>query len=254
MFHPVQTSKYYFIGLILVFIGCSEDNHTPVKLDTTLGMHYSLIQEGQTGSARVRLRQHMDKNGESVQPLFLMGLSYHHDKQYAQAIKWFAMATSKSMDASEYPPVWHFLGWSHYYLGQVAASKSSFEQFLVLYPNEADSLFALGLIATEEGDLGKAKKLFLKAIQGDSQDNLVQAKATARLADVLADEGDWQEAITLYRETVRLNPDVYEAWYRLSRALLRVGNEEESTVALGQFELARRRVRPDLDQSTRFPE
>ena len=57
------------------------------------------------------------------------------------------------------------------------------------------------------------------------------------------------------KQAVKLNPDLYEAWYRLSRVLHRTGQEEASEQsAMQQFILARHRVRPELDAQTRFPE
>jgi tetratricopeptide (TPR) repeat protein len=195
----------------------------------------------------------MVTHGESSQHLFLMGLSYHHDAQYSQAVQWFEMASTYPQ-AEMYAPTWHFLGWSYFYMGQLEASKYAFEQFLTLRPDEADSLFALGLIATEENKLDLAIMHFNDSIAASELEPLLQAKAKARLADVLAIMSQWDEAILLYEESVTQNPDLYEAWYRLSRALRRVGRDDEATLANQQFEESKSRVRPDLQAQTRFPE
>ena len=247
-----QISKCLLTGLILVQLGCKEDQPVTIKLDSTLETHLSLIQGNQFGSARVRLRQYMEQHGESSDALFLMGLSYHQGRQYSKALEWFRKGISVN-NGEIYPPIWHFLGWSYFYLGELEQSKHSFEQYLELQPNEADSLFALGLIATEDGNLQQAQQLFVQSIRASSDDS-VKAKATARCADVVAELGDWQKAITLYQEALQLNPDLYEAWYRLSSALRRTEQEEKASVAMQEFVLARQRVRPDLDFQTRFPE
>ena len=242
------------MALILVLLGCYDNQPTPIRLDSALGTHFSLIQNGDTGSARVRLRQFLAEHGESSQPLFLMGLSYHHDSQYSNAAFWFEKAVSTEYTERVYPPAWHFLGWSHYYLGHVNQSKTAFEHFLILQPKEEDSLFALGLIATEEGNLDEARKLFNQSIHASQEGSHAQAKAKARLADVYVEYNDWQHALPLFREAVNQNPDLYEAWYKLAMVLRRVEQFDESEQALKQFELSRRRMRPDLYTSTRFPE
>ena len=153
-----------------------------------------------------------------------------------------------------YPTAWHFLGWSQYYLGNIDYSKTAFEHFLTLQPEEEDSLFALGLIATEEGKFTEAKEFFNQSIQAARDGSHAVAKAQARLADVYLEENELQKALPLFRNAVNLNPDLYEAWYKLAMALRRLELFEESEQALNQFELSRRRVRPDLYTSTRFPE
>jgi tetratricopeptide (TPR) repeat protein len=248
----IQTIKCFLISVVLTQMGCQEKQPEKVKLDLALKKHFSLISDGKSGSARVRLRQYMDEYGESSDALFLMGLSYHVDRYYSKAGEWFKKGVALQTD-NIYPPTWHFLGWTALYLGELEESKMAFNHFLLLEPNEADTLFALGLIALEEGDLNVAKVKFTRSIQ-ETEDIEVHAKATARLADLNAELGNWNKSIVLYEEALTLNPDLYEAWYRLSRVLRRTGQENESNDALQAFERARRRVRPDLHTQTRFPE
>ena len=245
-------AKTLLFALILMIFGCQQEQPKEINLDFALKTHVQLIQEGNTGSARVRLRQYMEAEGESSQPLFLMGLSYHHDKQYAKAVDWFFRAVEANGEV--YPHTWHFLGWSHFYLGNIVQSKANFQNHVAWKKDEPDSLFALGLIAMEEGDLPQAERFLHAAIAAAVDDVATQAKAKARLADVLTEDGRWDEAIALYKDAVQQNPDMYEAWHRFSFALQRIGKVDEASRAAQQCELARRRVRPDLYHSTRFPE
>lgn len=238
---------------VLLFFGCQQEELPQQKLDFGLETHFSLISQGQTGSARVRLRQLMEERGVSSQNLFLMGLSYHHEAQYVQAAEWFEKAT-QFPQAQSYAPAWHFLGWSLFYTGQLEASRQAFEHFLEYQPDEPDSLFALGLISTEEGNLNSATQYFNASIEASEQHVFIRAKAKARLADVLATLDQWSEAILLYQEATALHPDLYESWYRLSQALRRTRRDEDATIAYKQFIEAKNRVRPDLQAQTRFPE
>jgi tetratricopeptide (TPR) repeat protein len=83
---------------------------------------------------------------------------------------------------------------------------------------------------------------------------LIRAKASARLADVQVELGRLDSAILLYNDALGRNPDLYEAWHRLATVLQRVGREEEALTAFSESESARNRIRPDLMQTTEFPE
>ena len=238
---------------LLMASGCDHNKPPQPTLHPDLETHFILISEGNSGSARVRLRQHMDTHGESAQPLFLMGLSYHKEKRYIKAVQWFEKSAQFDVPTTQYPPTWHFLGWSQYYLGNATASHEAFNHYLMLNPNEGDSLFGLGLLAMEEGNFEEASKLFQQSI--DVQQDLPkgQAKSKARLADIREQQGNFSEALQLYREALDLDPDLYEAWYHLATTYKREGMEEECNAALEMYSVTRTRVRPDL-HTTRFPE
>jgi tetratricopeptide (TPR) repeat protein len=238
--------------IIFIFMGCEGADNAPPSLHKRLLKHHSLITEGKTGAARVRLRQYMEKYGETSHPLFLMGLSFHSEKRYAKSVEWL---TKSTIDPdNQYPLAWHFLGWSQFYLGDIASAQFSFEQFLQKHPEEPDSMFALGLLALERGELQEAEALFLTVIKLAPKNKMISAKATARLADVMVERDDWQHAIHGYKDALQQNPNLYEAWYRYATALKRLGKMDEAEQALAHFEEARKRVRPDLYQQTRFPE
>ena len=96
-----QTVISVLTSLLLCFNSCKDGRPKAVLLDFELNTHLQLIQDGKTGSARVRLRQHMVSRGETSQPLFLMGLSYHLDKQYSKAARWFSY--SINAEGPSYP-------------------------------------------------------------------------------------------------------------------------------------------------------
>lgn len=244
--------KKYILVFFFVIAGCGVVSDEPVILDSAFTEHYALIKRGETGAARVRLRQFMSKHGESSQPLFLMGLSYHSEKKYAKAVEWFEKSINPKLEI--YPPALHYLGWSQFYLGNAKQAGDAFKQFLLIHPEEADSIFALGLLSMEEGNLAEAKEHFSHAVRAEPRNQIIRAKATARWADVLVQLDDWENATGLYRDALSRNPDMYEAWYRYATALKRIGRYKESEQAFASFEQARRRVRPDLYQRTRFPE
>ena len=248
------------IGSFLVFGGCEREADPnpgalslPVPnqptdvpaLDAPLSNFFGLIEDGRHGPARVRLRQWLDEHPEDSRGEFLMGLSYHQEKRYGRAIRWFDMA---ALHQPVYPPIWHFKGWSNYYMGNAPEALRAFEQHLRLDPNEGDSHFAIGLLAMEEWRLDEAERHFLKAIElqaTESNRTKGVSKAKARLSEVVEHrDGDIDQATLLLRESVELHPDHYEAWYRLSRLLTQQGHAEEARSAMEQFHMAKKRVRP----------
>ena len=248
------------IGCFLLFGGCERDADTnpgafsapepkqPTDipaLDPPLSDFFGLIEDGRHGPARVRVRQWLDEHPGDSRGEFLMGLSYHQEKRYGRAIKWFDMA---AIHQPVYPPVWHFQGWSNYYLGNAQEARRAFEQHLRLDPDEGDSHFAIGLLAMEEWRLDEAERHFTKAIELQAKESSRTkgvSKAKARLSEVVEHrDGDIEQATLLLRESVDLHPDHYEAWYRLSRLLTQQGRAEEARSAMEQFHKAKKRVRP----------
>ena len=200
------------IGSFLVFGGCEREADPnpgalslPVPnqptdvpaLDAPLSNFFGLIEDGRHGPARVRLRQWLDEHPEDSRGEFLMGLSYHQEKRYGRAIRWFDMA---ALHQPVYPPIWHFKGWSNYYMGNAPEALRAFEQHLRLDPNEGDSHFAIGLLAMEEWRLDEAERHFLKAIElqaTESNRTKGVSKAKARLSEVVEHrDGDIDQATT----------------------------------------------------------
>ena len=251
--YTLRTQICLFLAFTLNLAACEKPDPEPVKLDFGLKTHIQLIQDGKTGSARVQLRQLMENAGESAQPLFLMGLSYHKEKRYTKGVEWFEKAASFESIADCYPPTWHFLGWSYYYLGDVEKAQKAFGQFLVLHPDEGDSLFALGLLAMEAGNSIEAERLYSRSITAQKGNPRGQAKAIARLGDVHKVVGNLEGAKEQYLLAVKLDPDLYEAWYHLSTIQYRLNEKKLSVFALEQSKQAKERVLQSRHQ-TRFPE
>ncbi|MCH2133027.1 MAG: tetratricopeptide repeat protein [Phycisphaerales bacterium] len=251
---------------ILGPIGCQQDAEpspevreisTPVEvvetppLDESLTNYFRLIESGATGPARVRIRQWLDEFPTDSRGLFLMGLSHHQDKHYARAVSWLKEAIAAK---PVYPPAWHFLGWTQYYLGQPDEARAAFLWHIGLDPEEGDSHFALGLLDLDEWRLNDAESRFRTAMS--LQESIPGrakgvSKAAARLSEVIEyRDQDVDRAIELLKQSVRLYPDHYEAWYRLWQLLDRQHQFEDAERARLAFVAARDRVRP----GSGFPE
>ena len=203
----------------------------PIPLGPELQAAAGLIGRQQTDSARVRLGPFIEAHPDDGKAAFLMGLTYHREKRYALARPWFESAAAL---APEYHPTHHFHGWCLYYLGDMQGARAAFDRHLAFLPAEGDSHFALGLIALDEDRLDDARQRFRRAIELQ-QDNPRRvrdvSKAHARLADVHIRRGELEVARDELEIATSLWPQHYTAFYKLSRVLNRLGDNEAADEA-----------------------
>jgi len=220
------------------------------QLTETQSQHFSSIQSGETGPARVRLRQAIDAGDLDSRNLFLMGLAHHWDRHYSKAAEWFARSETAS---PTYPPAAHFHGWALYHAGRPAESRQAFERHLRLDPTEGDTHFGLGVLAIERGDFDAAELSLEQAItlqQDDPARAGGVAKSLARLSEVRLDrDGDREAAAALLARAVAADQDLYEAHYRLARLLRQLGRDAAANAAdaagrAAEERAAAQRVRP----------
>ena len=219
------------------------------ELDAKLINYFRLIernQPGDTGTARVRLRNHLKEHAKDGQAMFLFGLSYHREKRYGKARELFEQAIGHAPD---FPTTYYFYGWCLYYLGEPEASREMFESFLAVKPGYPDALFALGLIDYDADRIDSARARFTEAIRlaAEKQDRSTESKSRARLADVLVRLGELDEARRELLRSIDLNPDNYETYFKLSRVLDRLGDAEGAAEARRKHDEVRERIRPGSD-------
>ena len=213
-------------------------------IDGQLAEAFRLIEQDQTGPARIRIRQWMQANGDDARALFLFGLSYHRERRYAASTEWLARA----VDAKPtYPPAAHFLGWSNYYLGDSTAATEAFRRHLQLTPDEGDTFYGLGLLALDAGELEEARDRFNRAIElQQEQPNRIAgvSKAMVRLAEIDTLLGDRRAARAQLEAAVAVDPDRHEGWHRLARCCRRLGDHDAADHAELQRDAAIERTQP----------
>ena len=217
---------------------------TVPPIEGELAHAYRLIQEGDTGPARIRIRKWMEANDEDARALFLFGLSYHHERRYAMSSTWFAQALNA---APTYPPAAHFLGWSAYYLGDSTASQNAFMLHLNMSPDEGDSHYGLGLLALDAGALEAARDSFTRSIElqrlhADRADSV--SKALVRIAELDELQNNRHDARSHLEQAVAVDPDRIEGWHRLARCCRRLGDDDAAAEAERQYAIALERVQP----------
>jgi tetratricopeptide (TPR) repeat protein len=236
-------AKHLILGLAFVFVSCKPVSSPTPAIEGVLAEHYALIKAGQTGPARVRLRQLIDGGDSDSRTYFLMGLAHHWDRHYTKAAEWFAKSESAK---PVYPPASHFNGWSLYHSGQPEASEQAFLRHEQLAPGEGDTLFGLGVLALERGEASIADQYFVRAISLQEDDPSRRggvAKALARRSEIAeAESGDLDQAVLLLQKAIVLNDDLYESHFRLARLLRRLGRDDQAVVADSAGEQAKLRV------------
>jgi tetratricopeptide (TPR) repeat protein len=216
---------------------------------------YRLIQARHFVAARVRLAPIVESHPGWQRAKFLLGLSFHEEGRYAEARPYFERALSLDADSPDVPAIRLHLAWTLYYLGETAGSREQLEALLSKGPAVADAHFALGLLEFDADRVESAAKQFQRAIElaVAVEDPRTEGKARARLADVLVRNGDLERAKTELQAAVRLRPDAYEAYFKLSRVLERLGDHEGAARALEQHHTIREQVRPSLPRPAETP-
>ncbi len=119
---------------------------------------------------------------------------------------------------------------AHHQAGRLQQAAELYQQILSEYPDHADSLHLLGLIAYKTGRLEEAVGLITNAIQQDS----TRAPYCFNLGVVLQKQGKLDEAADAYRRAVKLNPSSVEAQGNLGNVLLEQGKLDQAAAAYQQ--------------------
>jgi tetratricopeptide (TPR) repeat protein len=209
-----------------------------------------LLLSGRIEAAREVVEPIVAAHPELGEPQLVLGLCWHKQKSYARARPYLERAVAVGPRFERHASAHYYLGWCLYYLGEPEPARASFERHLALDPAEGDSHFGLGLIALDSGALDEAEIRFREAIRlhehaiEAGKKNLVVdlAKCHARLADVHAQHGAWEDARRELEISLQLHPAHVDAWYKLAMAQRRLGDEQAAGEALRQHEAWRARA------------
>jgi tetratricopeptide (TPR) repeat protein len=128
-----------------------------------------------------------------------------------------------------------------------AEAAKEFEQELQSDPGNANAIYELAEIHRQQNELGQAQQLFASALQyyPDFEE------AHVGMATTLMAQQKPELALPHLQRAVALNADDEVAWYRLAQADRALGNKEEQTKALAQFQRLRNQIA--LQQGTSTP-
>jgi tetratricopeptide (TPR) repeat protein len=230
---------------VVTLAGADSPPPAPLPPPGEMARCHRLIAEGHFDEARARLAPIVEAHPAWQRATFLLGLAYHEESRHGEARPLLERALAIDASSEDAEVVRLFLGWSLYYLGDADGARRHFETFAAARPREADVHYALGLLAFDADDAEGAAARFTTAIElaRRAQDARTEGKARARLADVHVRLGRLAEAKRELEAAVRLRPDAYEAYYKLSRVLERLGDEDGAARALERHRAVRDQVR-----------
>lgn len=91
--------------------------------------------------------------------------------------------------------------------GKLHEARPLLEAVLLLMPQNAQALYYLGVLASEEGDLKEARSLFGRAVLASEGNGNIQTHALEALAMVALEQGDRAEARGALAQVIELVPD-----------------------------------------------
>lgn len=195
--------------------------------------------------AELATRAVLQSHPRSAEAQFLLALSIHKQKRYAEARTHFEKTIALRQGFTQSDHLFHFLGWCLYYDGDLPGARIAFEEHLRRVPAEADTIFGLGVVSIEEDRIDDAERLFRRAIELQKNDPRLArdtAKARVRLADIHVRRDLFDEAAAELEAALALWPDHYEAWLKLARVYARLGRDADAETARTRSDEAMKRV------------
>lgn len=185
--------------------------------------------------ARAILAAVLADDPDALQARFLVAFSWHRQKHYEKARRGFEELLNSRAVFPGSENILHFHGWALYHLGRLREAEVALSRHAEAAPAVAATWFGLGLIALEDGRLDEAESFLLKArnLEGGNPKRKIEfARTVARLGEVYELQGRLELARSRYEEATRTWPRHYNAHYKLSRVLLRLGEREAAQAAL----------------------
>ncbi len=127
------------------------------------------IATGKNAEALTALKDWRNRKPASFAVEYLLGLAFHGQEQYADAVTHFSAAEmlARAGDTNRLDTGFYFqLGVAHERLGKREAAAQYFEQSIALAPDNADALNYLGYMWAEQGEnLSRARELIERALK-----------------------------------------------------------------------------------------
>ncbi|XP_042454828.1 protein CTR9 homolog isoform X1 [Zingiber officinale] len=128
--------------------------------------------------------------------------SYHSKGDYEKALRFYMLSVKEINKPQEFVLPYYGLGQVQLKLGDFRSSLSSFEKVLEVYPENCESLKAIGHIYSQLGEIDKAVDTFRKATRIDPKDS---GQAFMELAELLisSDTGAALDALKTARNLLK---------------------------------------------------
>jgi len=218
----------------------------PAKQPLALGLRqpFILAQQGKTGAAREAIARYIATEGQAAlryQAEMIVGFCYQMDENFEQARQHLDRVLRGQ---SDYFAAWYQYGYALYGVGDLDKARLAFEQHVAFNPRDGNTHYSLGLVALAQGRLDDAEGHFRSTVSllqalpepRRSKQKRPVSRALARLGEIHERRDELEEARASYEEAVALWPGQEDGFYRLSRVLLRLGDEDAANEAMARHE------------------
>ncbi len=193
------------------------------KRNTLVNDGFQALRQRQS-SKSVRLFNEAIQIDEAFEKAYYgLGLAYSRDSKPREALEAYEKAISLNPN---YVTVYVAQGNLLQRLGRRPEAKASFEKAIELEPTNAKALYGSGSIYAKQNrpDHRKAVELFQKAVAEDTK----YALAYNALGISQMELGRTTEGVQAFKEATYANPNMADAFYRLSKALNDIGKPREA--------------------------
>src|SRR5215510_12808713 len=189
-----------------------------------------LTENNAPAAAIIRLNEALQSFPKSSRLRLAIGLANLKMSKNDEAVQAFKRAVELD---PEFAPAYAYLGITRVAAGQYEEGIRCFEQALQKNPNIAvvHYLLADALLKQTDADAARVEKSLKRAIDLDA----TYAPALLALGKLRAQAGRLPEAVAEFEQVIRLDPNLAEAYYQLSRALNRLKRTAEAQSALTAF-------------------
>jgi tetratricopeptide (TPR) repeat protein len=180
----------------------------------------------------------------------LLGSAYHKLRRYGPAKEHLEKAAKLLPNL---PRARLLLGICNYYLGETDESRRVLESVLRDVPNEGHAHYWIGLIEFDADRLEEAERRFRRAVElfaADPRNAAFEASARARLGDIYIRQEKFEPAKGELIKATTLDPNLYNAYFRLARVLTRLGDLEGAKEAMRKHD----EIKARTPQQEGFPE
>ena len=194
---------------------------------------YQAIDGGRHDTGRRMVAAYLKIGGtRQGQAEFLLGFAAHKQDLYEEALTHFARAVQLE---PTYVATYYYQGFALFQLGHMDDARKAYEIYLGAQPDRPNAHFGLGLVALEQDRIDEAAKYIGRAselermraripkFKDDAERDI--GRYLARMADVKLRQEDLNGARDMLRESVKLVPDIPDVWNKLSRVLVRLGDD-----------------------------
>jgi tetratricopeptide (TPR) repeat protein len=189
---------------------------------------YTALRSGDLDRAEWLARQVLERNGNDVGMLKLLGAIHAGRMDWQEALVHYVAAIEVLDTDFE---AWNNAGVVWQKLGRLDEARRYVNRAIVLNPEYAQAFFNLGNVAALQGEPEIAQGAYQKAIVLDPE----HAPSYRNLGRLLAAGGDLESAAGLFRQVLKRTPDSADAHLNLGNALQSLGNFEQ---ALAQYNRA----------------